>query len=132
MSPVLFILCSMIFCHIIADFNLQGILATMKQKSWWESQCKTEIEREFYKNDYEVSMLMHCFSWAFIVFIPVFIYNYLNNIDYDFLIPLFIVNIVIHFIVDDAKANKRTINLAEDQSVHMTQILFTWFFIYIF
>ena len=33
----LFILLCMIFCHIIDDYYLQGILASMKQKSWWKN-----------------------------------------------------------------------------------------------
>ena len=32
-----FILLLMIFLHIIDDFNLQGIMASMKQKEWWKS-----------------------------------------------------------------------------------------------
>ena len=30
----IFMLISMLFCHIIDDYCLQGILASMKQKSW--------------------------------------------------------------------------------------------------
>ena len=34
----IYILFAMIFAHIVDDFYLQGILAKMKQKDWWEKQ----------------------------------------------------------------------------------------------
>ena len=39
----------MIFCHIFADINLQGCLADMKCKSWWEQNYPDKK----YENDYE-------------------------------------------------------------------------------
>lgn len=39
---------SMIFCHIVDDYYLQGCLAKMKQKKWWEENCPDEK----YKNDF--------------------------------------------------------------------------------
>ena len=38
MNNVFIILC-MIFCHIIADYNLQGWLVSAKQKSYWEKNA---------------------------------------------------------------------------------------------
>ena len=32
----LFVIACMIFCHIVDDYYLQGILASMKQRKWWE------------------------------------------------------------------------------------------------
>ena len=43
------ILFAMIFCHIVDDYYLQGILASMKQKAWWQKQ---ESYCEKYKYDY--------------------------------------------------------------------------------
>ena len=40
-------------------------------------------------------------------------------------ILVFILNTVIHAIVDNLKANRKKINLIVDQSIHMTQILIT-------
>ena len=34
----IFILLFMIMMHIVDDYYLQGILASMKQKSWWMKQ----------------------------------------------------------------------------------------------
>ena len=42
----------MIFAHIVDDYYLQGILASMKQKSWWTKQ---EGYKSLYKNDYKMN-----------------------------------------------------------------------------
>lgn len=43
--------------------------------------------------------------------------------------PLFymmlLVNLVIHMVIDDLKANKKFINLWQDQFIHMLQIIVT-------
>ena len=36
-------------------------------------------------------------------------------------------NSTIHAIIDDLKANKKKINLVQDQIIHIIQILLTWF-----
>ena len=46
-------------------------------------------------------------------------------------VTIFILNIGVHMIVDDLKANKKKINLIADQSIHLMQIIATWF-IYLF
>ena len=33
-----FVFVWMLFMHVLDDFRLQGIMAEMKQKSWWEKQ----------------------------------------------------------------------------------------------
>ena len=45
------VLFAMLFCHIVDDYYLQGILASMKQKSWWEANAPVPL----YKNDYKMS-----------------------------------------------------------------------------
>lgn len=118
-----FILLSMIFCHIVDDYYLQGILASMKQKSWWNKNAPDKM----YKYDYIVALLMHSFSWSFMVMLPVTIYVILCNLNlHTILIIIYIVNTIIHAIVDDLKANKLKINLIVDQSIHLVQILLTW------
>ena len=37
--------------HVIADFNLQGILANFKQKKWW----KDNYSQKLYKSDWIIS-----------------------------------------------------------------------------
>lgn len=112
---------AMIFLHIIDDFCLQGILASMKQKSWWTKQ---DQYKEMYKNDYIIALLMHSFSWAFMIMLPIaFSMKFELNLFY---IVAFAVNLVIHSIIDDLKANKLKINLFTDQSIHLCQIALTY------
>jgi hypothetical protein len=116
-----FIFLSMIFLHILDDFKLQeGLLVNLKQKSFWEKNAPDEK----YKNDYVVALLLHSFSWTFMIMLPiaVFLGFYLSMT----FIFLFVINITIHAIVDDLKANKLKINLITDQSIHMIQIVTTF------
>jgi hypothetical protein len=112
----------MIFCHILDDYYLQGILASMKQKAWWRKQ---ESYNENYKHDYIIALIMHAFSWAFMIMLP-FILVGVNQ--YAIVIPIAI-NTIIHAFIDDLKANKKKINLVQDQTIHIVQILLTWFII---
>lgn len=118
----IFILISMLFCHIIDDYYLQGILASMKQKLWWEKNYSNEK----YKNDYKMALFMHSASWSFMILLPVSIYNIVNCCTDTFWTMWFItwiINLIIHMIVDDLKANKLKINLIIDQIIHMIQIV---------
>lgn len=108
------------FCHIIDDYYLQGKLALFKQKSWWEEKAPNEM----YKHDYIVALMMHSFSWAFMVMLPVAVSQEFQ-IDAVFMI-MFITNTIVHAIVDHLKANKRKINLVTDQLVHVGQIIITF------
>lgn len=119
----IFIVLLMIFCHIVDDYYLQGWLASAKQKEWWEKNAPQKL----YKNDYIWALLMHSFSWSFMVMLPIAYYKGFN-VNYEFLI-MFMLNFAIHAIVDDAKANKKLINLWSDQIIHMLQIAITafWF-----
>ncbi len=126
------ILLIMIFLHIKEDFN-QGIIADLKQKSWWK---KNEPDK-MYKNDYKIVLFLHAFSWTFVMMLPVVIYAIMNNvfndkkIYYFFIIAVFIGNLIIHYIIDDMKANKRTINLMTDQLIHIGQIVYMWILVFI-
>jgi hypothetical protein len=113
----------MIFFHIIDDWVLQGKLGQMKQKNWWREHPEYQ---EMYKYDYLAALLTHAFSWTFMIMLPV---AYLSEwqISVGFVIA-FIVNMIIHAIVDDLKANRKKINLVVDQSVHFIQIVITWVF----
>ena len=118
MNDVFIVLC-MIFCHVIADYNLQGWLATAKQKSYWEKNAPDEM----YKHDYICALIMHSFSWTFMIMLPLM---YVVGFKVDsFLLFLFISNVLLHAITDDFKANKKVLNLWQDQSIHMYQIIIT-------
>ena len=114
----LFILFVMIFAHIVDDYYLQGILASLKQKIWWENQ---KSYKPMYKYDYIVALIMHAFSWSFMISLPILYLGFTKLIA-----VAIILNTIIHGIVDDLKANKGKINLIVDQSIHIIQIVITW------
>ena len=112
----------MIFLHIVDDYYLQaqGVLGNLKQKEWWEKNYPDKK----YSFDYLVGLFMHAFSWTFMIMLPAMLNGY-------FPIWLFGLNVIIHATVDDLKANKKSINLLIDQTIHIIQILFTWFICFI-
>lgn len=122
MKIALLILILMVFCHIIADYNLQGWLASAKQKEWWEKNAQDKK----HKNDYKMALFMHSFAWAFMVQLPVAIYAlYMKEFSWiQFL--WFGWNIWMHYFTDDRKANKKQLNLVQDQFWHLWQIALTW------
>jgi len=127
MSIKIFILLCMIFCHIVDDYYLQGVLASMKQKKWWSEHAPDKM----YKYDYIVALIMHGFSWAFMVHLPLLFYSYrIMNVN-GFMMCLFLIpfHALLHSYIDDMKANKRSINLICDQMAHMMQIASSYYII---
>jgi hypothetical protein len=135
----------MLFLHVFADFNLQGILASMKQKTWWADNAFNDIDRirkittetEFKRwlnitersvYDYVVSLMIHAFSWTYVIMFPIMCYEHFQ-IDIDFIIA-FLLTWTIHAIVDYLKANAFLINLVMDQFIHVIQVS-VLFFIFI-
>lgn len=119
----LFILLVMIQCHIIDDYYLQGILARLKQKNFWQENAPQSL----YKYDYICALICHSFSWAFAIMLPIVGYYYFTGESLSVgIIILFILNLGIHAFVDNAKANKLKINLCTDQILHLLQIIVTW------
>ena len=120
----LLVLTAMLFCHIIDDYVLQGWLATGKQRDWW----KTNAPDRLYKYDYIMALAEHAFSWTCAIHIPVLVYAYLFQ---DFkavyiYVIVFILNWIIHAATDHCKANLHIINLIQDQTIHVAQIIVTW------
>lgn len=114
------ILLWMIFLHIIDDYNLQGWLANAKQKQWWTDNAPQDM----YKRDYLMALFMHSFSWAFMIMLPIMIANgfKVNTLFF----TVFIVNVFLHCVIDNLKANSKKINLIQDQSLHILQIVLTY------
>jgi hypothetical protein len=110
----------MIFLHIIDDYVLQApCLCNLKQKSFWEKN----VPDEQYKFDYIVALIMHAFSWSFMIMLPIaFAVNF--NVCGAFLLSL-LINTIIHAVTDNLKANKKVINLWIDQATHIVQIFIT-------
>lgn len=118
-----FVLILMLFLHILEDFHLQGILASMKQTSWWEKQLGSEYLGK-YEYDWVPSLLAHAFEWTFMIMLPIFLTR-----EFTYLTALMIMsNTSFHFVVDNSKCNLKQINLITDQIFHLVQILFTWVF----
>ena len=106
---------TMIFLHIVDDYYLQGILAQMKQKKFWKEQAPDEL----YKYDYIWALIMHAFSWTFMIMLPLIFVSPAFYV-------IFVVNLAVHAYVDNLKANKHKINLWQDQLIHLTQIILTF------
>lgn len=115
----LFIILAMIFCHIVDDYYLQGWLASAKQKKWWEENAPQKL----YNHDYIMALIMHSMSWSFMIMLPIAI-SMSFNVSILFVI-IFILNAVIHALVDNLKANKLQISLITDQLIHLLQIFVT-------
>ena len=107
----------MLFLHVVDDYYLQGILAQLKQRSYWKKHAPDEM----YEFDYLWALLVHGFSWAFMVMLP-----FLSKEPTLPFYGLLIANTFIHAYIDNLKANKRKINLCEDQLLHILQIVSTY------
>lgn len=116
---VCFIILLMIFCHIVDDYYLQGWLASAKQKKYWEENAPAKL----YRFDYIWALIMHSFSWAFMIMLPIALtMSFQINVLF---IVVFVANMIVHAITDNEKANRFTINLWIDQIVHLSQIAMT-------
>lgn len=116
----IFLLLLMIFCHIVDDYYLQGWLASAKQKKWWEDNAPQKL----YKYDYLWALLMHSFSWSFMILLPIF---FVSNFQVTgTMLSFFLWNVAIHAFTDNLKANEFKINLWHDQLIHMCQLVVTW------
>ena len=127
------LLLAMIFLHIVDDYYLQGWLASAKQKSYWEHNAPDKL----YKHDYIMALFMHSFSWTFMIMLVPTLYLLIvaSNANAVALVTaiFFLINLALHMITDDMKANEKKINLIQDQSIHLAQIVITWiFFVIIF
>lgn len=124
------LLAVMFFCHIVDDYYLQSILASMKQRSWWEKNAPNAL----YKNDYKIALYEHAFSWSFMITLPLLAIALWKGNQWlcGYCCFSYIFNTMYHAYIDDLKANKHKINLITDQTNHFGQILVTWLFGLIF
>ena len=125
MEIKIFILIVMVFCHTVADYNLQGWLASAKQKSYWEENASESM----YRYDYIMALIMHSISWSFMIMFPLMIYQLYtaNSLIMTFII--FALNIFLHAQIDNMKANAKQINLIQDQLMHLFCIFGSWFLV---
>lgn len=118
----------MLLAHITDDYYLQGWLASAKTKNWWKKNAPDKL----YSKDYIMALFCHSLSWSIMVFLPILIYSLYNQIDLDWFYLVLPINLIIHAIIDDLKANKFKINLIIDQSIHFIQIFITWLIFVLF
>ena len=111
----------MILAHVVDDFVLQPVcLSKLKQKFWWEKQ---DEYKRLYKDDYKMALLIHSMSWSIMILLPAI---FMLNTTGALLFGVFIVNTLIHYVVDNEKANKGHLNLMADQFIHLSQIFASW------
>ena len=119
-SPKIVWIC--IGLHLVADYWMQGCLADMKQKDWWIKKFDEfnldDKHRELYKFDYNVALFCHATMWSIITFSP-FVF-FIDSFGFSVMI---FTNILVHAFVDTLKANAKVINLADDQIIHLIQIV---------
>lgn len=114
------VLILMLLAHFFVDFHLQGILADMKQEQWWKRQ---EGYNSKYKYDYVAALAIHSAEWALWVMMPLML---LPHLDLGIFLLLAALNMVVHSLTDNSKANYKDINLIQDQIIHLAQIVFTY------
>lgn len=76
--------------HCLDDFFVR--LSKLKQRKFWLKYP------DVYRHDYVMALLIHAFEWS---------------------AAAFVANGVVHAVVDNAKANKLSINLIVDQCIHI-------------
>ena len=117
------ILILMFFCHLIDDFVLQGKFAYLKQRTWWIKACNDDrLPFDKYKNDYRMALFEHSLEWSIAIMLPII---FLCNVSGLILLAAVVINTIIHYIVDNAKANQLRLNLIQDQLIHFIQIIVT-------
>lgn len=115
-------LIGMFYLHVADDYYLQGRLASTKQREWWRKNAPDKM----YSHDFLAALFIHAFSWTCAIMTIPSIYCYFHPINMHTYLSLFILNVCAHAAVDNLKANVKSINLIQDQTVHVIQIVFTW------
>ena len=110
----------MLLAHFFADFHVQGILADMKQEQWWKQQDGYNSKNKY---DYLAALAIHSAEWTLWMMIPLFL---LPHLDLGMFLLLAALNIVVHSLTDNSKANYKDISLIQDQIIHLAQIAFTY------
>ena len=121
---IVLLLMFMLFFHIVDDYYLQGVLAPMKQKSWWKKHAPEPL----YKNDYLMALAEHAFSWTVMIHIPIIVFAVLTHTSYGVLSPIlcFLSMWILHAWIDHHQANLKRISLIKDQLMHVLQIIVLW------
>ena len=109
--------------HFITDFTLQGCLADMKQKRWWDMLSKdVDSSKRRYEHDWICGLVCHALYWTLATFSPLL----LTMENLWMIVFVVAANTAIHAIVDHLKCNRYVINLWQDQLLHLAQIVVTF------
>ena len=114
--------------HLIADFTLQGCLASLKQKRWWDAQLEKHNmtdKAEFYKHDYIAGLIVHSMMWSLVTFLPLMLVVSPGKFT-----SIVVMNMLWHAYIDNEKANALSVNLITDQLSHLLQVMCTVGFVY--
>lgn len=111
-----------VLMHLIADYNLQGILSDLKQSSWWNEQLsKAQIRNiDKYAFDFIAGPGCHALMWSIMTCLPLLLV--VSPVVFSICV---LANTVVHGVVDHMKANMYLINLCQDQVLHLIQIAVT-------
>lgn len=117
-----------VLLHLLADFPLQLIgknycMADFKQWRWWKNNIP-ETHYKKYKWDYITGLNCHAMLWTLMTFLPLF---WISQSLY-FVTFAFIINTIVHSVIDDLKCNRYMLNLMQDQFLHIVQIGVTYLF----
>ena len=114
----------MIFLGIVDEFYLQGKLENLKNKyGLGFDDLLVKIISEKNKNDWITALLIHSFSWTFMIHFPIF---YLGGITILHLILSFVINIFVHAILDHLACNIGKISYSTSYMGHLFQITMTF------
>lgn len=109
-----------LFMHCVGDYILQSDwLATFKQKKSWEQHPQYVPK---YQHDFIVPLFVHSFIYS----VCINAYPLLMDWKVAAIVPAWCIVIVctlIHMFIDHCKANKMTLNLIEDQLLHLFWIV---------
>ena len=82
-----------------------------------------------YKNDYIPPLFWHSFHWSCCILLPYLVISQLMHYALGTVMPSFLValaaNTLVHMFIDHQKANCKSINLVQDQLLHILQMLLT-------
>ena len=111
-----------IFLHVVADFNMQGVMADLKQKDFWKKYDKK------YQFDYVMPLIGHAFQWSFTIHLPMTIVAVVTqkNCLELYVCMSIVFHTILHAWIDTLKANDHKTTLIQDQFYHMLQIIFIW------
>lgn len=108
-------------------FYRQHVYLNLNKKNWWISECqKQSISIEKYKYDYLMALLIHSISWSIMIHLPIMLCT--NISDFKLFLSV-LINTLIHFTIDDLKANREKLNLIYSQLIHLLQIIITFIFL---